>query len=226
MKKSITYLMIHMVILTTTIVGCNRQKSLVEEGDTLREQGRHDEAIAKYDEALRIDEKSEFASMARTGKLMAMYNKAERIEKEGELKRAFDLYDQWLAANPDEDKNKARAKIVNNAEQVAIKILSAKEINDASVKQLIYLAEIVLKYDQSAFKKAVWKAFIAFDRKDGEGFINNYKEASEKKPNLLYEPYKFLMEFFDQKVMEMIAGQGAQETEQPAAAPKKGGKKK
>ncbi len=221
MKK----IFICIVILTAMMMGCNKQKSLVEEGDMLREQGKFDDAISKYDEALKIDEKSEFASMAKTGKLMAMYNKAEKVEKEGNLKAAFDLYDQWLSANPEEDKNKAKAKIVSNAEQAAIKVLSAKEINDASVKQLIYLADIILKYDQTVFKKAVWKAFIAFDKKDGEGFINNYKEATEKKPNLLYEPYKFLMNFFDQKVMEMIAGQ-PQQAPEPAAAPKKGGKKK
>ncbi|MGB9599753.1 MAG: tetratricopeptide repeat protein [Myxococcota bacterium] len=222
MKRAV----IMMIIFLTIISGCNRQKSLVEEGDKFREEGKFDEAIARYSEALKMDEKSEFGSMARTGLLMSMYNKAEKVEKEGDLKKAFELYDQWLNANPEEDKNKAKAKIVSNAEQATIKILS-RQINEESLNQIKFLADIILKYDQSAFKKAVWNALMAFNQKNVEMFINNYKDASEKKPKLIYEPYKTLLDFFDQKVMEMLAAQSQQEpVEQKAAPAKKAGKKK
>lgn len=218
-----------MVILSLLIFACNRQKSLVEEGDRLREEGKFDEAIAKYEEAVKIDDKSEFAAMAKTGLLMAKYNKAEKVEKAGDLKKAFELYDEWLNANPEEDKNKAKAKIVSNAEQAAIRILS-KQMTEESVKEIKFLADIILKYDQSAFKKAVWNALMAFDQKNVEAFINNYKEATEKKPKLIYDPYKTIMDFFDQKVMEMVAAQQEAPSQAPApepkAAPKKGGKKK
>lgn len=222
MKKTILIIMMILVFA----IGCNKQKSLVEEGDKFREEGKFDEAIARYNEAIKIDEKSEFASMAKTGLLMAMYNKAEKVEKDGDLKRAFELYDEWLKANPEEDKNKAKSKIVSNAEQATIKVLS-KQINEESIKQLKFLADIILKYDQAAFKKAVWNALMAFDQKNIESFINNYKDATEKKPKLIYEPYKTLMDFYDQKVMEMIAAQqGAGEPEPQPAPAKKAGKKK
>jgi len=225
MKKILIVLLVCWIALS----GCNKQKSLVEEGDTLREAGKLDEAIAKYTEALKIDEKSEFASMAKVGLLMAKYNKAEKVEKEGKLEEAFKLYDDWLNSNSDEDKNKAKAKIVSNAEQSTIKVLS-KQINEESIKQIKFLADIILKYDTSAFKKAVWSALLAFDQKNIEGFINNYKDATEKKPKLIYEPYKTLMDFFDAKVMEMVsAQQGADEpapAKQAPAPAKKGGKKK
>ncbi|MGC8927515.1 MAG: tetratricopeptide repeat protein [Myxococcota bacterium] len=222
MKRAV----IMMIIFLTIISGCNRQKSLVEEGDKFREEGKFDEAIARYSEALKMDEKSEFGSMARTGLLMSMYNKAEKVEKEGDLKKAFELYDQWLNANPEEDKNKAKAKIVSNAEQATIRVLS-RQINEESLNQIKFLADIILKYDQSAFKKAVWNALMAFNQKNVEMFINNYKDASEKKPKLIYEPYKTLLDFFDQKVMEMLAAQSQQEpVEQKAAPAKKAGKKK
>ncbi|MCX7958760.1 MAG: tetratricopeptide repeat protein [Deltaproteobacteria bacterium] len=214
------------VSILLILIACNKQKSLVEEGDKFREEGKFDEAIAKYEAAIKEDEKSEFASMAKTGLLMAKYNKAEKVEKEGDLKRAFELYDEWLNANPDEDKNKAKSKIVSNAEQATIKVLS-KQMTEDSIKQIKFLADIILKYDQTAFKKAVWNALMAFDQKNIEGFINNYKEATEKKPKLMYEPYKTLMDFFDQKVMEMItAQQGGGEPEPQATPAKKGGKKK
>jgi tetratricopeptide (TPR) repeat protein len=227
MKKTIIFLLVVLVSIT----GCNKQKSLVEEGDSLREAGKLDEAIAKYTEAIKIDEKSEFASMARVGLLMAKYSKAEKVEKEGKLDEAYKLYEDWLNSNPDEEKNKAKAKIVSNAEQSAIRVLS-KQINEESIKQIKFLADIILKYDTSAFKKAVWNALLAFDQKNGEAFINNYKEATEKKPKLIYEPYKTLMDFYDAKVMELIDNQqggAAPEAEKRAAAPaptKKGGKKK
>jgi len=227
MKKTIIFLLVVLVSIT----GCNKQKSLVEEGDSLREAGKLDEAIAKYTEAIKIDEKSEFASMARVGLLMAKYSKAEKVEKEGKLDEAYKLYEDWLNSNPDEEKNKAKAKIVSNAEQSAIRVLS-KQINEESIKQIKFLADIILKYDTSAFKKAVWNALLAFDQKNGEAFINNYKEATEKKPKLIYEPYKTLMDFYDAKVMELIDNQqvgAAPEAEKKAAAPapaKKGGKKK
>lgn len=222
MKKTILIIMMILVFA----IGCNKQKTLVEEGDKFREEGKFDEAIARYNEAIKIDEKSEFASMAKTGLLMAMYNKAEKVEKDGDLKRAFELYDEWLKANPEEDKNKAKSKIVSNAEQATIKVLS-KQINEESIKQLKFLADIILKYDQAAFKKAVWNALMAFDQKNIESFINNYKDATEKKPKLIYEPYKTLMDFYDQKVMEMIAAQqGAGEPEPQPAPAKKAGKKK
>lgn len=225
-------IILSIIMLSMLFFACNRQKSLVEEGDLLREQQKFDEAIAKYEEAIKIDEKSEFASMAKTGLLMAKYNKAEKVEKEGDLKRAFELYDDWLNSNPDEDKNKAKAKIVSNAEQAIIRVLS-KQITEDSLKQIKYLADIILKYDQMAFKKAVWNALLAFDQKNIESFINNYKEATDKKPKLIYEPYKTLMDFFDQKVMEMIDAQqgGGGEPAQAPSAPTpakvtKGGKKK
>ncbi len=215
------------VVISLIFSACNKQKSLVEEGDKFREEGKLDEAIARYEEAIKVDEKSEFASMAKTGLLMAKYNKAEKVEKEGDLKRAFELYDEWLNSNPDEEKNKAKSKIVSNAEQATIRVLS-KQMNEDSIKQLKFLADIILKYDQTAFKKAIWNALMAFDQKNIEVFINNYKEATEKKPKLMYEPYKTLMDFFDQKVMEMIAAQqgGGSEPEPQAAPAKKGGKKK
>ncbi|MCX7944758.1 MAG: tetratricopeptide repeat protein [Deltaproteobacteria bacterium] len=221
-KKTFLFVIFMVLFLVT----CNKQKTLVEEGDKLREEGKFDEAIAKYEEAIKINEKSEFASMAKTGLLMAKYNKAEKVEKDGDLQRAFELYDDWLKANPEEDKNKAKAKIVSNAEQAAIRVLS-KQMTDESIKQIKFLANIILNYDQSAFKKAVWNALMAFDQRNIEAFINNYKEATEKKPKLMYEPYKLIMDFFDQKVMEMIAAQqGTTEQESQQAVTKKGGKKK
>lgn len=214
------------VILVTAFYACNRQRTLVEEGDKFREEGKYDEAIAKYGEAIKINEKSEFASMAKTGLLMAKYNRAEKFEKEGDLKRAFELYDEWLKSNPEEDINKAKSKIVSNAEQAIIKVLS-KQMTQDSIKQIKFLADIILKYDQSAFKKAVWSALMAFDQKNIEVFINNYKDATEKKPKLMYEPYKMIMDFFDQKVMEMIAAQqGSGEPQKQAKPTKKSGKKR
>jgi tetratricopeptide (TPR) repeat protein len=193
-------LLLAVLVVVLGIFGCDKARSLYEEGDRLLTDGKYDQAMARFDEAVAAEPASEYASKAKLAKATALFAKGEKIEKEGKYAEAFEIYQKYIGLDPEKDGGRAaRGRVVYKAES-AISDLMKRPNTPEKIETMKKLSELITSYDDSTFKKEFWLAYYAAEKQNLPELKDHITKAKKVMPKLPAPPYSNIW-----GVMEIMA---------------------
>jgi tetratricopeptide (TPR) repeat protein len=178
------------LVLAVALAGCDKAKGPFVRGEKLRQEGQFDIAVMAFDEAMNANPTSEFAAKAKVSKALALYGKAEKLEKEGKYAEMIDPLKKWVEMDPEKDLGKLpKAKAVNKAENALNELGKSSSASTDTVGKLI---DVVTSYDDSPWKRDFWAAYIAATKRDYRTMRVNMDKAKKVMPPAPAVPYSII----------------------------------
>ncbi|MBI5525201.1 MAG: hypothetical protein HY897_02625 [Deltaproteobacteria bacterium] len=178
------------LVLAVGFAGCDKAKGPFLAGEKFRSEGQFDLAIASFDEAWNANPTSEFATKAKVSKALALFAKAEKLEKDGKYAEMIDPLKKWVEMDPEKDLGRVpKAKAVYKAENSLNELGKSSSASSETVGKLI---DVVTSYDDSPWKRDFWAAYIAASKRDYRTMRAMMDRAKKVMPPAPAVPYSII----------------------------------